>query len=331
MRRTNSAHPPAATPVPGSAGVPIEPLPNALRETASALSFFDRPPSRRLAIGLCALLALIWGTTWSVIRIGLEGISPFTGVALRFGIAGLLLFGVARLVGAPLRTGAGRWLMTLHGIASFCVSYGVTYWAEQWVPSGLTALLFATFPLWVTVLAFGVLPNERPTAASVAGITAGFAGVAVLFSQDFAVLGGRQVLIASAVMLLAPLSSAFANVAIKRWGRGLHPVTLNAWAMVLASGVMGAAAATVERERALVFDTTSISSLLYLAVIGSVVTFTLYFWLLQHLPATRVALIAYAVPVVAVLIGALAFDEPVTARTVAGGLLVMAGIGLASR
>ncbi|HVS13975.1 MAG TPA: EamA family transporter [Thermoanaerobaculia bacterium] len=317
------------SPVPGSAGVPIEPE---RRRPGARATLLDRPPSRSVALALCGLLALIWGTTWSVIRVGLEGIPPFAGVALRFGLAGTLLFGVARWARAPLGVSGGKWrLVALHGVASFCVSYGVTYWAEQWVPSGLTALLFATFPLWVNLLAFPVLPAERPTAIGLTGVAAGFAGVVVLFSQDFEVLGGRQVLIASAVMLLAPLSTAFSNVAIKRWGRGLHPVSLNAWSMTLAAAIMGALARLLEQGRPLVLDGPSVGSVLYLAVIGSALTFTIYFWLLRHLPATRLALISYAVPVVAVAIGALAFAEPVTARTVAGGLLVMAGIGLASR
>jgi drug/metabolite transporter (DMT)-like permease len=90
-------------------------------------------------------------------------------------------------------------------------------------------------------------------------------------------------------------------------------------------------ARVLERGRPVVLDAPSVGSVLYLAVIGSAVTFTLYFWLLRHLPATRMALIAYAVPVVALILGALVFGEPVTARTLAGGALVMAGIGLASR
>jgi drug/metabolite transporter (DMT)-like permease len=316
-------------PVPGSAGVPIEPERRRPGARAKAL---DRPPSRAVAMACCGLLVLIWGTTWSVIRVGLEGIPPFAGVAMRFGLAGALLFVLARWLRAPLGVTGGRWrLMALHGVASFCVSYGVTYWAEQWVPSGLTALLFATFPLWLNALAFLALPEERPKPAGLAGVAAGFVGVAVLFSQDFAVLGGRQVLIASAVMLLAPLATAFSNVAIKRWGRGLHPVSLNAWAMTLAAALMGVLAGALERGRPVVLDAPSVGSVLYLAVVGSALAFTVYFWLLRHLPATRLALISYAVPVVAVAVGAVAFAEPVTARTVAGGVLVMAGIALASR
>ena len=115
------------------------------------------------AIGL---LIVIWGSTWSVIRIGLRGIPPLTGVSLRFGIASVLLLVLAwqqgvRLGGRPYE----RRLWLINGLLAFSVSYGVVYWAEQWIPSGLAAVLFATFPLCVAVMAHYWLPDERLTPA----------------------------------------------------------------------------------------------------------------------------------------------------------------------
>ncbi|HVS02374.1 MAG TPA: DMT family transporter [Thermoanaerobaculia bacterium] len=286
-------------------------------------------PSRRYAGTAVVAMVLIWGTTWAAIRIGLEGIPPVTGVALRFAIAGALLWGYALalgLRGATLRAPAGLWLV--HGVCSFCVSYGIVYWAEQWVPSSLTAVLFATFPLFVAVMAHWVLPGERLGRRSATGLLLGFLGVAVIFSEDFRALGGPQVAFASAVLLLAPFASAIANVAIKRWGGAVHPVPLNAGGMVLAAAVMGALAWAVEADRTVVFDARSLGALLYLAVLGTAVTFTLYFELLRHTSATRLSLVAYAIPVVAVVVGAVAFAEPITPRMVAGGALVIAGTAL---
>ena len=108
------------------------------------------------------VLTLIWGTTWAIIRVGLEGIPPFTGVALRFAIAGAVLLVLARRAGIPLgRMRTERRLWIVNAVLSFCVSYGVVYWAEQWLPSGLASVLFATFPLWVALLAHLALPAER--------------------------------------------------------------------------------------------------------------------------------------------------------------------------
>ncbi|HEX5760476.1 MAG TPA: EamA family transporter [Thermoanaerobaculia bacterium] len=290
------------------------------------------PPTRLVSYLILGLLTLIWGTTWAAIRVGLEGVPPFTGVALRFAIAGAVLLPLAWGLGVRLgRSAVERRLWLVNGLCTFCGSYGIVYWAEQWVPSGLAAVLFAVFPLIVAVLAHFAVPGERLTVRRAVGVALGFAGIAVLFSGDFAPLGGRQARIAAAVLLLAPLVSAIAQIAIKRWGAGIHPLSLTAVPMLLTGGIMGAVAAAVERGRPVVFDGPSVAALLYLALVGSALAFSLYFWLLQHLAATHVALVAYTAPVLAVIVGAVALDEPVTLRALAGAALVVAGVALALR
>jgi drug/metabolite transporter (DMT)-like permease len=278
-----------------------------------------------------ALLVTIWGTTWSVIRIGLGGIPPVTGVALRFALAGVLLWGLALAIGLRgprLRAPIALWIT--HGLLTFGVSYGLVYWAEQWVPSGLAAVLFATFPLFVALLAHLFLPGERLRLTAALGLALGFGGVALVFSEDFSALGGPRVAFAGAVMLLSPLASAVAQVAIKRWWNHVHPVPLNAGAMVLAGAVMGMLAAGVERGRPVELTPAAVGALLYLTVLGTAVAFSLYFWLLRHMRATRLSLMAYAIPVVAMAVGATLFREPITPRVVAGAGLVIAGTALAS-
>lgn len=289
------------------------------------------PARGRLVAGFL-LLTLIWGTTWAAIRVGLAGIPPFTGVALRFAIAGMLLLALARPLGARLGGGRHeRWLWVVNGLLSFCISYSVVYWSEQHIPSGLAAVLFATYPLFVAALAHFLLPGERLPAAAAFGMLLGFAGVAVIFSDDLTLLGGETVRRAALVMLVSPLVSAVASVAVKRWGGGVHPLSLAAVPMLMAGLVMGGVALLVERDAKLVFDARSVGALLYLAVLGSAVTFTVYYWLLARLPATRLALMSYLIPVVAVIVGALLFDEPLRPRLVAGSALVLAGVVIVSR
>ena len=283
-------------------------------------------------IGGFLLLTLIWGTTWAAIRIGLEGVPPFTGVAVRFAIAGTLLLALALALG--VRLGRGRhekalWLA--NGVLSFCLSYSIVYWSEQYIPSGLAAVLFATYPLLVAALAHFLLAGERLTAVAAAGLVLGFAGVAVIFSDDLSLLGGQQVRHAALVMLVSPLVSAVAIVVIKRWGSDVHPLSLSAVPMLFAGGVMGAVALLVERHRPPVFDARSVSALLYLAILGSAVTFTVYYWLLAHVTATRLALTSYLIPIVAVAVGAALFGEPLRPRLLAGSALVLVGVLLVSR
>ena len=289
------------------------------------------PPGAGRLLGAFVLLTLIWGTTWAAIRIGLQGVPPLTGVALRFAIAGALLLALARRLGvrfAGSRREIALWVA--NGTLTFSGSYTIVYWSEQYIPSGLTAVLFATYPLFVAALAHVLLPGERLSPRAVGGMLLGFAGVAVIFSDDLRQLGGPMVRRAALVMLLSPFVSAIASVVVKRWGTGIHPLSLSAIPMLMAGAVMGTAALVFERGAALVFDARSVGALLYLAILGSAVTFTVYYWFLARAPATRVALIAYTIPIVAVAVGAVLFDEPLRPRLLAGAALVLAGVGIVS-
>ena len=288
--------------------------------------------SKSLNSGALVLLILIWGTTWAAIRVGLEGLPPFTGVAIRFAIAATVLMLVAYWRGWPLGSGTrtyGLWLV--NAVFSFSVSYGVVYWAEQWVPSGLAVVLFATFPLFVAIMAHFWLPGERLRAISVVGILLGFLGVLTIFSEDLPSLSGVEIRFAATVFLISPLVSAIANVVIKRFGAGLHPMSLTAVPMAMTAGMMGALAVAVEKGRGIDLGPASTAALLYLSICGTAVTFFLYFWLLDRLPATRLSLITYGVPIVAVTVGTLLLDEPFTFRMLLGSLLVLGGVVLAVR
>jgi drug/metabolite transporter (DMT)-like permease len=287
------------------------------------------PGRLRLAF---VVLTLIWGSTWAVIRLGLEGVPPLTGVALRFALAGAILLALVRRFGVRFtwsREELGLWAM--NGLLSFTASYTIVYWAEQYIPSGLAALLFATYPLIVAVLAHFLLPGEHLGWGSAGGILLGFAGVGVIFSDDLQLLGGANVREVALVMLLSPVVSAVATIAVKRWGAGIHPLSLTAVPMLMTACVVGALALAFERHAAIVFDVRSVGALLYLAVFGSAVTFTIYYWMLARARATQVALIAYTIPIVAVAVGALLFQEPIRPRVVLGGALVLVGVAVVTR
>lgn len=302
-------------------------------------------PPRALTGAAAGLLILIWGTTWAAIRIGLEGIPPLTGVALRFGLAGLVLLAlmpVFRVRLRPDRRVLGLWVF--NGILTFSVSYGIVYWAEQFVPSGLASVLWATFPLWVTLFAHLWLPGERLTVRSAVGVLTGFAGVVVIFSEDLSRLsigsgevsgalisGSVPVAVAAGVLLLSPLSASVANVGVKRYGQGVHPLSLTAVPMLLTGALMGGLAAGIEGFDSVRLGFRSVAAWLYLSIFGSAVTFTVYFWLLSHFTATRLSLITYGIPIVAVLVGTVFLNEPVTLRVLLGSALVVVGVAVAVR
>jgi len=272
-------------------------------------------------------LTLVWGTTWAGIRISLEGIPPLTGVAIRFTIAGLLLLGWARARG--VRLGGRRYeraLWIANGLLSFVFSYGVIYWAEQRVPSGLAAVLFATFPLWVALLARRLVPDERTSWMRLACIGIGFAGVAVLFSEDLDATLGPGALVAGVAILVAALASALASVLLKRYGSGIPPISLAAPPMLLAGAVLAPFALAAEHARPLTTQPGPWLATLYLALVGSAATFPVYFWLLSHRSVVSAALVSYTAPVIAVLVGILGLREPFTPRLAVGAGLVLIGV-----
>jgi drug/metabolite transporter (DMT)-like permease len=289
-------------------------------------------PSRFLLVATFCGLVLVWGTTWAAIRIGLRGIPPWTGAAIRFGLASGLLLAISPAFGVRLgRHPNERRLWAINALCTFSISYGVLYWAEQWVPSGLAAVIFAIFPLCTALLAHVAIPGERLNAGGLLGILLGFSGLAVIFSEDFAKLGGPQVAVAAAVLLIAPASAAVGNVATKRWGSGVHPLSIASVPMGIAALALGTVAAVLERDKPVTFDAASVGALLYLAICGSAITFTAYFWLLRHVSVTSLSFLNYLTPVVAVLVGTIGLGEPLTGLTIAGALLVLAGVGVALR
>jgi drug/metabolite transporter (DMT)-like permease len=250
-------------------------------------------------------------------------------VAIRFTLAAALLLGIALPMGVKLgRQPREKTLWIVNALGSFTISYGVVYWAEQWVPSGLTAVLFATYPFFVMLLTRFMMPEERLSARELLGVLVGFAGVGVIFMEDLSALGGDNVAFASGVMLISPLAAAVGSVVVKRWGSHIHPFSISAVPMAMTGVVMGLLAVAVERERTFDWNPTSIGALLYLAIFGSALTFSLYYWLLTHISVRRLALITYVIPVVAVTIGMFR-GEPMTSRILAGAGLVLAGVVLA--
>jgi drug/metabolite transporter (DMT)-like permease len=217
-------------------------------------------------------------------------------------------------------------LWLLNGALFFSISYGIVYWSEQYVPSGLSAILFATFPLLVTLLAHLLLPGEPLKARAGAGVLVAFLGIVVIFSEDLTALVGPKTEMAAAVFMVSPLVSAMSSVFVKKWGGTIHPLSLAAMPMGIAAVVMGVLALAFERHRPIIWNPVSIGSLAYLSVLGSAVTFTLYYWLLRRVRASHVALIAYATPIIAVATGVIFLHEPLTSRFILGGALVIAGV-----
>jgi len=275
---------------------------------------------------------LVWGTTYAAIRVGLETVPPFTGVALRFAIATVVVLLVARLVSPDWRQGGNRWgLWTFNAICHFVIPYGVTYWAEQWLPSGLAAVIFSSYPLFVAVLAHLMLRGERLSWLSSVGVLLGFAGVALIYSDDLGALADPQARLAAGVILLSPLASAVGDVAIKKYWTHVHAVSLTAPSLGITAVIMGAMALTLEDWRPSATPLEGWLIILYLALFGTALTFTIYFRLLARVRVTGLSLITYGIPIIALAVGTFWLGEVITPRVIAGAFLVLVGVAAALR
>lgn len=291
----------------------------------------SRAPSVALTNTLLAVLCLIWGSTWLVIKLGLRDIPPFTGAAARFAIAGLCMAALSHAWAA--REGGGRppaIVVLAHGLLQFALNFGLVYIAETKIPSGLVAVLWAVFPIFVAMGGHFVLRSERLTARKWLGIAISFGGVALLFATDLATIDASAVQM-GLLVLLAPFSVSISTLLIKARASGSSSLVLNRDAMLIGAGVLGAVAFVFEEPLEVAWTGPAMLSVLYLALPGTVATFGTYMWLLRFVPAYRMSLTSFVIPVVALVLGAAVGDEPLGPRTLLGAALVLGGLGLSSR
>ncbi len=277
---------------------------------------------------LYALLCVIWGSTWLVIKIGYGGLGPFNVAALRFFLAGALLAPIVPLFGARWPRGTTEWgLVFWVGLVLFAADYGLIYWAEQYLESGLTAILFATLPLITIAFAHVYVPGDRITGRKLAGTLLAFVGVIALFGDhvrlDADKTGPMAAIIASAVC------AATAGVASKRHGAALHPAALNAPAMLVGAAALLAASLIAGDGFAVPRDAATWGAIAYLAIAGSVVTFLIYFSLLKTWSVTSLSFISVFTPAIALFLGFIFLDERPTLWTLAGTALILTGVTLA--
>ena len=275
------------------------------------------------------ILCGIWGSTWLFIKLGLADLPPITFAGIRFVIACTILFSLIRIRRIPLPRARADWiLLATSGILSFGFNYGLVFWGEQYITSGLAALLQATLPAFGLVFAHFHLPAERLTLTKIGGVVLGVFGVGVVFSNQLAV-SGRQALAGCVALILSAMFAAYSNVLVKRFGRHLNPAVLSAGQMLFGLLLLLSVGIPLEGNP-LKFHWTEMAviAMFYLAIVGSVIAFLLYYWLVLNMDVTKSMLIALVTPVVAVILGMIVLDEEFGWRTLAGGSMIILGIGL---
>lgn len=275
------------------------------------------------------ILCLIWGTTWFFIKIGLADLPPITFSAARFLLAVAILGPLIRLSGFVMPKTAPEWkLIALTGFLQFSLNYSAVFWSEQYITSGLAAVLQSMITVFGLVLAWVFLPSEKITKRKITGVALGMIGVAVIFVDQLRVEDWMAFAGCVAVVLGA-YAAAQSSILIKAKGVGLHPASLVFSQMIC--GLPPIIIYALVREGnplRLNWSWTAIGSVLYLSVAGTIAAFWLYYWLLGRIESTRAMMISLVTPLLAVVIGAIVLGETLPPQTFFGGLMIIASIGL---
>jgi drug/metabolite transporter (DMT)-like permease len=284
-----------------------------------------RRPHLLAYIALC----LIWGSTWLAIRICVQDVPPFLAAALRFFLAAAALFIWVRFRKPRWPRSPQQWnAILLLGFTVITIPYGLLFWAEQYVPSSLSAILFSAVPLVVALLTPLMLHRPVPRQAVRAMLIA-FAGLLILLGSTLDL--GSRAFWAGIAVLISMTCGAWSAVYAKLRLQQVDPVISTALQLLIGSIGLFWATWALEPHRHAVWTRSAVLALVFLASLGSAVAFALYYWLLQHMQPYQLSSINLVIPIVALLEGSLLGHEPVPLAMIAAMLVVLASVGVVLR
>jgi drug/metabolite transporter (DMT)-like permease len=289
------------------------------------------PPSRALVLSAFAAVYIIWGSTYLAIRITLETMPPFLMAGTRFLASGAILYLFARARGAARPTSVHWRSAAITGFLLLVCGNGGVVWSEQLVPSGITSLLVTTVPLWMVLLHWLRHDGERPSLGVALGIALGLVGVAFLVGPGQIAGGGGVNPVGAAVLLFASIAWAIGSLYSRHAALPSSPFLAIGMEM-LAGGVLltllGVATGEPARVNVHAFSAASMLAWLYLTLFGALVGFTAYLWLMRVSTPARVSTYAFVNPVVAVFLGWIVLNEPVTPRTMIAAAMIVGAVAL---
>lgn len=275
------------------------------------------------------ILCLIWGTTWIFIKIGLEDLPPITFAVSRFLLSAVILLPVVYFARIAWPQTRREWqLIALTGVLQFTVNYSTVFWAEQYITSGLAAVLQAMITVFGLVLAWIFLPSERITPLKIIAVMIGILGVGVIFLDQLRV-ESAMAFAGSVAIVVGAYAAAQASILVKAKAAAIDP------AMILLSQMLCGLPALV--IYALIAEGSpfahnwgmrAVASVLYLSLAGTIAAFWLYYWLLARIESTKAMMISLVTPLIAVLVGNVFLGETLPPQTLIGGLLILSSIGL---
>ena len=285
--------------------------------------------NRSVKILVWLILCLIWSTTWIFIKVGLDDLPPIGFAASRFLASVAILLVLIRVQKIPLPKTGKEWrLIALTGVLQFSVNYSLVFWSEQYITSGLAAVLQSMITVFGLVLAWIFLPNEHITPQKIIAVLIGIVGVAVIFIDQLRIENWMAFLGCVAIVVGA-YAAAQASILVKAKAGAIHPAALACTQMIC--GLPAVMIYSLMREGnpfTFHWSWRALGCVLYLSILGTVAAFWLYYWLLSKIESTKAMMISLVTPLLAVIIGAIVLGERLPPQTGVGGLLIIAGIGL---
>jgi drug/metabolite transporter (DMT)-like permease len=273
-------------------------------------------------------LSLIWGSTWLAIKIGLEDFPPMQSAAVRFVIASVVLYlwMKRKKISFP-RSRKYLGQTALLGLLMYFIPYALVYWAELTISSGMAAVMFSSMTFFVVFFAHFLLADEKITLPKFTGLLIGFSGIVMAFWDSIEISGVNQ-LYGMIAMILSAASGGFALVWLKRTEPDLNPVHLVTSQIMFTALLFVITGGVFEYGIPLRWTMTAVASFLYLALIGSALAFVIYYWLLANAQAMTASFGIFPTPIIALFLGWLILDEPITPKVIIGTVLLLAGIAM---
>jgi len=288
----------------------------------------NRPALWKILLAF-GIIYFVWGSTYLAIRVGVAQVPPFLLAGMRFSMAGAILYGWLRLRGTPPPTRSEWHAASLMAFLIFLVDYGGVFWAEQRVPSGITAVVMATIPVFIVFFEITFLRTQRLTLRLAMALLIGIGGVGVLVNRSFSFGEIPINNLGTAALLVASMSWSLATILSRKLPLPASK-PMSAATQMLVGGmqlfILAAMTGEFRQFHAANVSVTAWAALAYLIVAGSIVAFTAYIWLLHYESPTRVGTYAYVNPVVAVAVGYFFGGESVGPRTLLGTALVLVSV-----
>jgi drug/metabolite transporter (DMT)-like permease len=288
----------------------------------------QRPAAWKTVLAF-AIIYLVWGSTFLAIRVGVREVPPLVYASMRFFTAGAVLYAWMRLKGTPSPTRREWSAISVLAVCIFVLDYGLVFWAEQRVPSGITAVMLAAIPVFMTLSEIIFLRTQTLTMRLAFALLVGIGGVLVLVSHTIGLSEQPIDRAGAAALIIASMGWSIGSTLTRKLSLPQSKV-MSSGAQMLAGGTMlGVLGLCLGEFRG--FNIQAVSrgawfALAYLIVAGSIIAFTAYVWLIHHESPTKVGTYAYVNPVVAVIIGYFLGGEVVGPRTLLGTLLVLVSV-----